>query len=400
MVDEQLSNQRLEIEHAIASSQDRKRLARLRHALTKSVAHSHYASLPESERLALDKLAAQRISELRKLHPPKPRIKPAGDPPPTLEQFDLGLFGGPDRLPRRPYCSDDLGYGVRVRGLAQALTKPYIQVNPPWMRMWMLFDLDHSDSALRWEVAGLVEPSWIARNRKNGHAHLAFGLAAPVLVDSPDMRQAPMRYLCAVEAAYMAALEADRGFSGLITKNPLHPLWETLRGPSGFYSLEHLATVVDLPKHIPRRKPEEVGLGRNVTLFDWLRQYAYRNIRRYRHNLGNFVLWQSALNTKALERNGDFCDPLHGGEVWQISKSVAKWTWRRFDLEASDARFSSLQARRGQAGGKASGLARAAASEDKRASARLMAAQGRSSRDIASVLGVNQSTIVRWLGDA
>lgn len=410
MVDEKLSSQRLEIEHAIAVAKDAKRLVQLRHALTQSVAHSHYASLPPSDRQALDQLAAQRIAELRTLRLPKPQRKvadpadepiPTPTPTPTLEQFDLGLFGGPDRLPHRPYCSDDLTHGVRVRGLAHALTKPYIQANPPSLRMWMLFDLDHEDSALWWERAGLVAPNWIARNRANGHAHLAFGLDAPVLVDSPDMRQAPMRYLCAVESAYMTALQADRGFSGLITKNPLHPLWQTLRGPSGFYSLEQLAAAVDLPKHMPRRrKPEEVGLGRNVTIFDWLRQYAYRQIRRYRGDVRNFVLWQSHLNNKALERNGEFRDPLIGAEIWHIVKSVAKWTWRRFDVEASDARFSALQSRRGQAGGKASGLARAAASEDKRASARLMAAQGRSSRDIASVLGVNQSTIVRWLGDA
>ena len=61
-----------------------------------------------------------------------------------------------------------------------------------------------------------------------------------------------------------------------------------------------------------------------------------------------------------------------------------------------DARFSALQAHRGRM----SGLSRAAKAEDKRASARLMAAQGYSSRAIAASLGVNQSTVVRWLGDA
>jgi transposase-like protein len=34
---------------------------------------------------------------------------------------------------------------------------------------------------------------------------------------------------------------------------------------------------------------------------------------------------------------------------------------------------------------------------DKRASARLMAAAGQSSREIAAELGVNQSTVVRWM---
>ncbi|MDD3500782.1 MAG: primase C-terminal domain-containing protein, partial [Sulfurovum sp.] len=190
------------------------------------------------------------------------------------------------------------------------------------------------------------------------------------------------------------------GYSGLITKNPAHPLWRTLRGPRLAYELGELAEWVDLPKHLPKRKPEQIGLGRNVTVFDWLRHYAYRHIRHYKGDIRNYVLWQAHLNNKALERNGELLIPLDGREVWHIAKSVAKWTWRQFDLAASDARFSALQAHRGRKGGVASGLSRAAKNEDKRASARLMAAQGYSSRAIAASLGVNQSTVVRWLGDA
>lgn len=208
------------------------------------------------------------------------------------------------------------------------------------------------------------------------------------------MRQAPLRYLCAVEAAFRARLRADPGFGGLITKNPAHPLWRVLRGPRIAYELGELADWVDLPKHLPKRKPEEVGLGRNVTLFEWLRQYAYRNIRHYKYEVRNFVAWQSHLNGKALERNGEFRVPLSPREVWYVAKSVSKWTWHRFDIAASDKRFSAVQAARGRAGG----LAKGAANENKRASARLMHAQGgMSTRDIARELGVDQSTVSRWL---
>ena len=30
-------------------------------------------------------------------------------------------------------------------------------------------------------------------------------------------------------------------------------------------------------------------------------------------------------------------------EAYHIARSVAKWTWSKFDVEASDARFSKLQ---------------------------------------------------------
>jgi hypothetical protein len=315
----------------------------------------------------------------------------------TPHQLDLGLFGSADRLPRRPYCADDLEDGLRIRSLKQAISKPYIQINPPHLRVWSIYDVDRPGAALAWEDAMLPPPAWAAVNRENGHAHLVYGLTAPVLVDSPDMRQEPLRYLCAVEAAFRVALEADSGYSGLITKNPTNPLWRVLKGPQRGYELGELAEWVDLSKHAPRRKPEEVGLGRNVTLFDWLRQHAYRHIRHYKGDVRNFLVWQSHLNTKALMRNGDFLHPLDGREVWAINKSVSRWTWNRFDLAASDARFSKLQAHRGRQGGVASGLSRAAASEDKRASARLMKQAGYSVRAIAEALEVGKSTVADWV---
>lgn len=311
--------------------------------------------------------------------------------PEQLELFDI------ERWPRKPYCSDDLAAGVRIRSLEQALTKVYIQANPPHLRVWSIYDIDRAGGALAWEDANLPPPAWAAINKENAHAHLVWGLSAPVLVDSPDMRQGPLRYLCAIEAAFRARLQADNGYSGLITKNPAHPLWRTLRGPQLTYDLGELAQWVDLSKHLPKRKPEEIGLGRNVTVFDWLRRYAYRHIRHYKSDVRNFVMWQSHLNNKALERNGDLLTPLDGREIWHIAKSVSKWMWRQFDIAASDTRFSKLQAYRGSKGGVASGLSRAAANEDKRASARLMSATGKSSREIAAELGVNQSTVVRWL---
>lgn len=308
------------------------------------------------------------------------------------EQLNLDLFDYPARWPKKPYCSDDKSARF-IRSLSSAIKRPYIQANPPHLRVWSIYDVDRAGGALAWDDAGLPPPSWAAANRENAHAHLVWGITAPVLVDSPDMRQGPLRYLCAVEAAFRERLQADQGYSGLITKNPAHPLWRTLRGPRISYELGELAEWVDLPKHLPKRKPQEIGLGRNVTVFEWLRQYAYRHIRHYKTDVRNFVLWQSHLNGKALERNADLQTPMDGREVWHIAKSVSKWTWRQFDIAASDARFSELQAYRGRM----SGLSRAAKSEDKRASARLMAAQGYSIRAIAEALEVPKTTVGRWV---
>lgn len=309
------------------------------------------------------------------------------------EQLDL--FADKGRWPRRPYCSNDLAEGLRIRSLASALTRPYIQANPPHLRVWALFDIDRPAAACAWEDADLPPPTWTAINRLNGHAHSAWGLDVPVLVDGLGARDAPMRYLCAVESMMRERLQADFGFSGLITKNPAHPLWLTLRGPRLAYSLGELAEYLPgIERHRPKgRAPEQVGLGRNVALFDRLRRWAYRAIRRHwGGGLQAWNAWLSECNSRALVLNADFQQPLHGREVWHVARSVAKWTWRHTTAEG----FSAWQAAQGRKAGIASGKARRAANEDKRATARLMRAKGMSFRAIAAELGVGVMTVHDW----
>lgn len=307
-------------------------------------------------------------------------------------QINLDLFEDVTRWPHKPYCSDDKT-ASRIRSLRHALKHPYIQANPPHLRVWSIYDVDRPAAALAWEDANLPPPAWAAVDRQSTRGHLVWGLTAPVLVDSPDLRQQPLRYLCAVEAAFRAKMDADSGYSGLMTKNPAHGLWRVLRGPRMAYELGELAEWVDLPKHLPKRKPEEIGLGRNVSIFDWLRHYAYRQIRHYKGDVRNFILWQSHLNAKALERNGDLQVPLAGNEVWHIAKSVSKWTWRNFDLAASDARFAALQAAQRSKGGRV----RSASYEELRADARLMRARGMTLRAIALELNVSLGAVSGWL---
>lgn len=306
---------------------------------------------------------------------------------------NLDLFLDKTRWPTKPYCSDDKTARM-IRSLDHALRQPYIQANPPHLRVWSIFDIDREGGAIAWEGANLPPPAWSACNVENGHAHLVWGLSVPVLVDSPDMRQGPLKYLCAVEAAFRAKLDADSGYTGLITKNPAFPEWRVLRGPRMSFDLGELAEYVDLEKFAPKRKPEEVGLGRNVTLFDSLRHYAYREIRGYKRAAQcAYVYWQKDLYDHAMTRNGDFCNPMNHREVYHVARSVSKWVWRKFDIAASDERFSRLQAHRGKLGG----LAKGAANEDKRASARLMAAHGYSIRAIAEALQVGKSTVGDWV---
>jgi hypothetical protein len=205
-----------------------------------------------------------------------------------------------------------------------------------------------------------------------------------------------MRYLVAVESMMREKLRADPGFAGLITKNPAPPLWLTLRGPRTVYDLAELAEwLPGLDKHRPKRRAEACGVGRNVALFDELRRWAYRAIRPYwGGGLDGWNAWMASCNTRGLVMNADLFGARHleGKEVWHVARSVAKWTWRN----TTSAGFSKWQSAQGRKGGLAKGLA----NEDKRASARLMASAGMSTREIGAELEVAQSTVVRWLRSA
>jgi hypothetical protein len=305
----------------------------------------------------------------------------------------------PERWPRRPYCADEKGMGTKIRDFQRALTKPYIQANPPHLRVWSIFDIDRPGAAIAWEDADLPPPTWAAMNPENGHAHLVWGLLAPVLVDGLEARQGPLRYLVAIERMMRERLTADLGYSGLLTKNPSHPRWRVLRGPVQAYELRELAEwLPGVEKFIPKRgrtySADEVGLGRNVTLFDRLREWAYRAIRGY-WGEGQDV-WLAACNGKALNYNGDFITPLDPREVGHIAKSVAKWTWREHTQQG----FSAWQSSVGRRGGVASGKARRAKNEARRTEALEMLAGGVTQASVARTLGVHANTIANWLREA
>lgn len=382
-------------------AKDVQRLKRLHDALTTHRGISHYAQMPLDEVFRAVEITEAALARLAPA--PQAGKKPRQPRAPRSVEFDAtefeqsDLFADASLWPRRPYCSDDLDAGVKIRSLRQALLHPYVQANPPHLRVWMLFDIDRPDAATAWETAKLLPPTWSAINKENWHGHSAWGMSAPVLVDGLGARDAPLRFMCAVEAMMRERLQADEGFAGLITKNPAHPLWQTLRGPRLSYSLTELAEVLPgIEKYRPKKRAECIGLGRNVTLFDTLRKDCYSAIRQYwGGGLQGWNAWLSHCNARGLTMNAELfgANYLQGKEVWHIARSVAKWTWRNFNAEA----FSQWQAQAGAKGGVASGKARLAASEDKRASARFMAAAGKSTTEIAKELGTSQPTVSRWL---
>ena len=295
-----------------------------------------------------------------------------------------------ESLPIRPYCTDNLAEGIYPRLQRIAITKRYIQLNPPEMQYWLVFDIDRPNSAFAWYDANLPAPFAVVVNEENTHCHIVYALASPVCT-SDFAHQKPLRYLAAIQRAYTEKLKADFNYSGLIAKNPFsqnhwHVIPCTIEAK---YTLDELAEWVDLaqlPKCV-KNASETFALGRNCYLFDRLRKYAYKEIKQYRQ--GNIETWRNYIFETATTMNV-FNQPLPVNEVKAIAKSVATWVWKhmRHDSEA----FKQRQRVRGKRGG----LAKGKANRNKRIAAMALKQQGMTLSDIARELGISLRTIHNW----
>ncbi len=317
-------------------------------------------------------------------------------------------------IPARPYCTDDLSTGLQIRPKVKALQRVYIQPNGPGMVWALVFDVDRPVVNRKtfspiWEDAGLPEPNFVTINRINWRGHLVYVLAAGVTT-TRAARMAALRYLASIERAMCAALGADPGYAGLVTKNPLNSRWRVWEIHNGSFTLGELAEYLDLGAAMPTGAKEAHGLGRNCTLFDDGRKWAYSAIKSHWAPNG-LPQWSEAVLERLMDINGQFLEPLPFSEVKATARSIAKWTWThitpqgRQDLiqrthtpekQAERGRKATNQADIAALGGKASGQARRWSREQQRATARLLRARGMTYMAIADELGVPFQTIWTW----
>lgn len=248
-----------------------------------------------------------------------------------------------ERLPRSPFCSNYHETGLRIRPIKAALEYRHIQHSAPLEVAWLIFDVDYAGAAFAWEKAGLPPPTITVSNPENGHAHLFYGLNAPIGMSNKAHKR-PIDYAAAVTAAFRARLCADTSYNGYIAKNPLCDAWRVL-WIQHLYDLGELAEYVTLSKQRPKRESE--GQGRNRTLFDEVRFWAYQWVLEYKRNGASPEQWRDAVLGQA-ERMNAFAPPLPYSEVRAISRSVARSTWRYFSV----AEFSAIQSARGKLGGR------------------------------------------------
>lgn len=251
-----------------------------------------------------------------------------------------------ERMPLHGFATDDLRNGLRKYAATEAIRLALLQFNAKHSIGWLAFDIDHEQAALEWEDRHAPAPNLIIINRDNGHAHYLYGLTAPVH-NYNEARPKPQRYLAAIDVALTDKLGADPGYSKLICKNPLHDRWLTITPRLRLYDLDELADYVDLSKRLDARKRlPAIGLGRNCSLFETLRRWAYR--QRREPWLAE-SMFHDAVMCQGYVINAGFNTPLPHSEVRSTAKSVARWTWRKMSDEGFKARQAILSRKAVQA---------------------------------------------------
>ena len=242
-------------------------------------------------------------------------------------------------LPRWPLASDGLSSGVYRTSRPKARGKRYIEANPKALANLLVVDIDHSDAALRalWGAHGLV-PNVVTENPANGHAHAVWALREG-FTRTEYARRKPLALAAAVTEGLRRRVDGDKGYSGLITKNPEHQDWRAEWWTDHRYSLGELADA--LGDHMPApgwertRRESPVGLGRNCAIFEQARTFAYPAAKRIRRlseypRPEDYRRLETTVSTEVELLNAGYSEPLRPSETRAISQSIYRWTTTKF----------------------------------------------------------------------
>lgn len=260
-------------------------------------------------------------------------------------------------LPLWPLASDDLLTGVYRRSRQDAMHRRYIEANPRALSNLLVVDIDHEDAALRtlWHRQAWW-PNAVVENPTNGHAHAVWALNEPI-TRTEYARRKPVSFAAAVTEGLRRSVDGDVGYSGLLTKNPAHDDWDALWCNSHrLYSLEELAGHLTEAGHMPpaswkrTKRRNTVGLGRNCSIFETARTWAYREIRNHWYDSGGL---HAAISAHVHELNAEFPEQLPASEARAIAASIHRWITTQSRMWADgpavyEATFSTIQAARGR----------------------------------------------------
>lgn len=232
------------------------------------------------------------------------------------------------RLPDRPYTSDNLDFGLKIQVKNRAIKNRFIQPNGPSIKNWLCYDIDnpHFLDNLN-SVHSIPTPNFIIENPKNFHCHAIYGLETGVCISEAGSYKS-MRFLSNIEDTLLQQLKADTHYNGVLIKTPNNTNWNTHTIRKDLWTLNELGDYCDFSL-LKNTSSFNINQGRNCFLFDVGRKYAYKLMR------DNSKAIEQSLFLKLVydhieQKNHTFILPLPEIEVLNISKSITKWTLKRY----------------------------------------------------------------------
>ena len=300
-------------------------------------------------------------------------------------------------LPTKPYCTDDLSTGLKIRPRDTALAFKYIQPNSPFYQYYFVLDLDYESalSEILYSLDGVPMPNFVAENPQNGRLHAFFELKTPIYTTDAS-RQKPIMLANAVYLRLRELFNADVGYSGLISKNPMHEQWRTYSIRKKPYSLNELSSKLDISWQDAKKAPkqdEAVGLGRNCYIFHTARHWAYGEIRKYRGKTYN--VWLQGVIDHCLKLNEGMTEPMEYNEIKGIAKSISRHCWKKDAYCYQE--IIAPQSYKAKLGNLKSIESRRKKADEMSKKAQLFKEQGWTNKKIAFALKINEKTVRRWL---
>ncbi|MFW2087467.1 replication initiation protein, partial [Acinetobacter baumannii] len=231
----------------------------------------------------------------------------------------------------------------------------YIQLNSPFYQKYLILDLDyeHSLAEILFSRVGIPLPNFVTASFQGGKSHIVFELEEPIYKTNAS-KQKIIAFAHAIIMRLQELFDADIGYSGTITKNPISPNWRVTELRKKPYSLYELAEKIDLPrKDYSKQKisvDEAIGLGRNCYVFYTACPFAYQEIRAYRGK--TYSQWEMAMIDHCMSLNENLSEPMTYREVRCIAKSISRFCWKNDAYCYQE--FIDRQKRKGSLGGKKS----------------------------------------------
>lgn len=330
-------------------------------------------------------------------------------------------------LPARPYCVKQKGDFLLMLDREDAQLYPLIQFNTHYRKGFIILDLDYEDALTEIVYCriGLPLPNFVVANQDNGRAHAYFQLKYPIIdpsgisekskkkyeekygrktVNNPNFNKT-LDFYNRIRHELVEVYDADKGYTGLISKNPLSSKWRTTHLVKEPYTLYELAQKLKIPpkREDPKKvlsqlsKDEFKEAGRNCNVFYTACTFAYTEIRKFRGGQ-TYQQWFKHILNHCMSLNEGFADPLGYNEVKGIARSISRYCWKKDGHCYQE--FIDRQTRKGQLGGKKGGVVRSNQYQPLRDEALRLKKEGLSIRKIAEQLKVSKTSVSKWLKES